>query len=138
MWQGLIKNRRKDGGDFYIETTIAPILNKKDEITEFISIETDVADLILNKKQLQRQLVTDRLTGLPNRVKLQEDLKKINLFFGVKLGDEASLYMADTISKLIASMNGASLYRTSADYSGKFEEFAYTLNSYIVSPEKPK
>jgi len=156
VWQGTIKNRRKDGGNFYIETTIAPILDKNNKITEFISIKTDITNLILNKKQLQHQIITDRLTGLPNRIKLQEDLKnendatlivfdvnhfkEINLLFGVKLGDEALIYMADTIGTLMASMNDASLYRISADefvvrksgdYSKEFEEFAYTLNSYI-------
>lgn len=156
VWQGLIKNQSKNGEDFYIETTIAPILDKNDEIAEFISIKTDITNLILNKKQLQREIITDRLTGLPNRIKLQEDIKnkkdatliifdikhfkEINLLFGIKLGDEALIYIADTISKLIRPINGTTLYRISADefvihksgkFTQEFEDLAYTLNSFV-------
>lgn len=156
IWQGILKNRRKDGTTYYVETTIAPVLDKNGEIIEFISIKTDITDLILNKEQLQVQMITDRLTGLPNRIKLQEDLKEessatlividinhfkeINLLFGVNLGDEALIYMAETITQLMAPMTGAKLYRISADEfvihklgdaSKEFKEFAYTLNDYI-------
>lgn len=156
VWQGIIKNRAKNGADFFVETTIAPILDENNVIVEFISIKTDITSLILNKKQLQAQIITDRLTGLPNRIKLQADLrneseatlivfdinhfKEINLLFGVKLGDEALIYMADTISTLMILFKDAGLYRISADefvirksgnYSKEFEDFAHTLNAYI-------
>ncbi|MBU0720511.1 EAL domain-containing protein [bacterium] len=156
VWQGIIKNRRKDGSNFYIETTIAPILDNKGQIVEFISIKTDITSLILNKEQLQSEIITDRLTSLPNRIKLQEDIKKdeeasllildinhfkeINLLFGVSLGDEALMYLAQTIVELIPAVGNASAYRVSADEfavykSGncveEFEAFANAVRSFI-------
>lgn len=156
VWQGVIKNRAKDGRDFYIDTTIAPILDKDGEIVEFISIKTDITSLIHSKERLQRQIVTDKLTNLPNRIKLQEDIrggdaatlvvfdinhfKEINSLFGVALGDESLIYMANTIQELLTSLNDATVYRISADefavrkegeYIEEFKEFANDLHLYI-------
>lgn len=156
VWQGIIKNRAKDGSDFYIDTTIAPILDKDGEIIEFISIKTDITSLIKSKQRLQEQIITDKLTNLPNRIKLQEDLregneatlivfdinhfKEINSLFGVDLGDEALIYIAKTIQNLNSSLKNAQVYRISADEFAihkaeecveEFKKFAYTLHDYI-------
>jgi len=45
VWQGNIKNRAKDGSDYYVFATIVPILNDKDEIEEFLSIRYDTTNL---------------------------------------------------------------------------------------------
>ncbi len=156
VWQGTIKNRGKNGKDFYVETTIAPILDKDDNIEEFISMKVDITPLILNKKQLQAQIITDKLTNLPNRIKLHEDVrtasnktlivfdinhfKEINLLFGVKLGDEALIYVADRLLELMKGFSNAVLYRISADEFtilkdgnciDEFTEFAYKVKSFI-------
>ena len=156
VWQGSIKNKRKDGTTFYVETTIAPVLDKNNNIMEFISIKIDISNLILNEKELQNQLITDSLTSLPNRIKLQEDIKEetnatlmivdinhfkeINLLFGVKLGDEALLYMAKSLKYLGSNLMKSKVYRISGDEFGilqsnnaieSFKEFTNTINSYI-------
>ncbi len=45
VWQGNIKNRAKDGSDYYVFATIVPILDDKDEIEEFLSIRYDTTNL---------------------------------------------------------------------------------------------
>ena len=155
-WQGVIKNRRKDGSDFYVETTIAPLLDAQNEIIEYISIKTNVTAIIEAKNELLAQVITDSLTQLPNRIKLQEDIKKdkkatlivldinrfkeINLLFGVGLGDEVLKYFTKTILKALKLMKGAKAYRISADEFAiykfgdareEFENFAYDLNNAI-------
>lgn len=59
IWYGLVKNRAKDGSDYYIEATIMPILNYQGEIVEYISIRTDVTkevmlteDIIATQKEV--------------------------------------------------------------------------------------
>ncbi len=42
IWNGLIENRRKDGGPYFVEATIVPILNVHNEIVEYISLRTNV------------------------------------------------------------------------------------------------
>ena len=45
IWHGIIKNRDKNGESYYVDTTIAPIHDKNNQIVEFISIRTDVTKL---------------------------------------------------------------------------------------------
>lgn len=44
VWRGVIKNRRKDGGHYWVRTTITPILCVNGEIREFISIRWKIPD----------------------------------------------------------------------------------------------
>lgn len=130
IWQGTIKNRAKDGTTFFVETTIAPLLNAQNEIVEYISIKNNVTDLITSKQALQKQLVTDSLTKLPNRLSIQKDIaalenftlmiididrfKEINFLFGHNFGDAVLINMAQTISQISSEM-GMNVYRISAD-----------------------
>ncbi|KIM10161.1 MAG: hypothetical protein KU37_11810 [Sulfuricurvum sp. PC08-66] len=113
VWHGTLKNRNKAGESFFVETTIAPILDAHDNIVEFISIKTDVTKLVRHRQALQEQLHTDYLTHIPNRLKLQEDLatldtptiillnisrlKEVNSLFGLSLGDEMLIYLAQQL-----------------------------------------
>ena len=42
IWNGLVKNRAKDGSSYFVEATIIPILNSDNEIVEYISMRTDI------------------------------------------------------------------------------------------------
>ena len=55
-WRGNIKNRSKEGGVYYVESTIIPVLNSKNEIEEFISIRKDVTQRELDKLRLEENL----------------------------------------------------------------------------------
>lgn len=44
-WQGVIENQAKNGSIYFLNTSITPILNTRDEITEYISIGEDITDL---------------------------------------------------------------------------------------------
>lgn len=112
--------------------------------------------MIRSKEKLQEQIVTDKLTNLPNRIKLQEDIregndatlvvfdinhfKEINSLFGVSLGDESLVYMARSIQSVLNSIENATLYRISADEfavrkagecTEELRQFAYSLHTYI-------
>ncbi len=90
--------------EIYINLICLPIVdNETNEIMEYIFIGTNVTDTIRKEKELLKQLYTDNLTGLPNRVKLINDLsedkisylmiinidsfREINDFYGVGIGD---------------------------------------------------
>ncbi|ALS98955.1 EAL domain-containing protein [Lacimicrobium alkaliphilum] len=101
-WRGLIKNRRKDGSYYFVNTTIVPVLNVSGEIKEFVSIRTDVTKIIKAQTQIRAQL-HDALTGLPNRIRLLKEIaerdigqialmdvrnfKILNDFWGFEMGD---------------------------------------------------
>ncbi|WOE70044.1 PAS domain-containing sensor histidine kinase [Hydrogenimonas thermophila] len=49
-FKGIIKNRKKDGSYYYVDSTIIPIMNENGEIIEFIAVRYDVTELI-DKRQ---------------------------------------------------------------------------------------
>jgi len=52
-WYGIVKNRKKDGGEYIVEVTINPILDQKGEIEEFIAIRNDITEIITLHKELE-------------------------------------------------------------------------------------
>ncbi len=54
QWQGVIKNRAKDGSFFWVATTIVPLLNADGKPREFIAIRTDVTEHKRMEEELAR------------------------------------------------------------------------------------
>ena len=73
IWKGNLQNGRKNGGVYYVRATVVPILDEQDNIVELISIQQDITQVIEQQEQIVRQTM-DATTGLPNRVKLEEDI----------------------------------------------------------------
>ena len=55
-WNGIIKNRAKDGSTYYVDSTITPILDLNDNIVEFISLRKNVTGIELQKENLKEEL----------------------------------------------------------------------------------
>ncbi len=56
VWKGVIKNRKKDGGYYWVSATVVPIINAKDEIEEFIAIRQDITELQELTKRLEERV----------------------------------------------------------------------------------
>ncbi|MDX8390085.1 MAG: PAS domain S-box protein [Mariprofundaceae bacterium] len=64
IWQGEIKNKKKDGSFYWVDTTIIPSLNKTGEVERYISIRTDItarkeAEFRIHESEKRLQLVLD-------------------------------------------------------------------------------
>jgi len=55
-WYGIVKNRKKDGSSYYVDTVINPIVDCDGEIIEFIGIRYDVTHLETMKNNLYDEL----------------------------------------------------------------------------------
>lgn len=54
IWKGQIKNRAKDGSNYYVATTIVPLTNAEDEIEEFLAIRLDVSEIVESRIQAEK------------------------------------------------------------------------------------
>ena len=52
-WYGIVKNKKKDGGEYIVEVTINPILNHDGEIEEFIAIRNDITNVVKLHEDLE-------------------------------------------------------------------------------------
>lgn len=56
IWKWIIKNKKKDWNPYWVQSFIFPILDKNWNILEFISVRTDITDLIILKDKLEQSL----------------------------------------------------------------------------------
>ena len=128
-WHGVLKNRKKNGDFYYVNSTIMPILDENNEIIEYIAIRHEITDLVYKTEELEKNLKEDFLTKKGNRYKLLEDISKanepflalidinrfseINDFYGHDVGDKVLRIVAKTIKELIP--DNYILYRVHSD-----------------------
>ncbi len=128
-WHGVLKNRKKNGDFYYVNSTIMPILDENKKILEYIAIRHEITDLVYKTEELEKNLKEDFLTKKGNRYKLLEDISKanepflalidinrfseINDFYGHDVGDKVLRIVAKTIKELIP--DNYILYRVHSD-----------------------
>ena len=129
-WHGVLKNKKKSGELYYVNSTIMPILDKNNEIIEYIGIRHEITELIHKTEDLEKNLKEDFLTKNGNRFKLLEDISKasqpylalidinrfseINDFYGHDVGDEVLQTLARMIKEFLFNKNYI-LYRVHSD-----------------------
>ncbi len=130
-WHGRLKNRRKDGSDYWIDSTISPILNKDEEIVEFIAIGHDITKLIQQQAELTKMLYTDKLTGLQNRDALIEALQsktgkslilinidnfsQVNDLYGDRFGDKVLIELSNILQNTLSVDKKCKVFRLNGD-----------------------
>ena len=131
IWRGNLKNKKKDGTFYYINTTISPIFDENGEIFEYVAIRHEITDLVLKTEKLNRILREDYLTEIGSRYKLIEDISKqenlsisildiknfsdVNDFFGYKIGDYILKLVAKRIEELVIKKPKYAVYRLTSD-----------------------
>lgn len=145
VWKGVIKNLKKDGTDYYVNSTIVPIIDENDEIKEFISIRSDITELTKVEKQLINK-TTDLVTSLPNRVKLMEDIKavtkeqklaiveikkfkEVNDFYGIEIGDLLIRNISVILQKIV-DKDGIKVYKAGGDEFAILESSELSVNEF--------
>ncbi|MDB2405433.1 diguanylate cyclase [Arcobacteraceae bacterium] len=107
-WQGNLKNRKKDGSEYWIHAIISPIFDEKKNIIYYESIVKDITlEKVLKNfneelelqvkektKELEKLAMTDKLTGVFNRVKIDNDLES-NFDYFKEFDENFSIILID-------------------------------------------
>ena len=150
-WHGQFKNLSKGGQTYWVDSTIAPILNNNGDIVEFIAIRHDITQLIDQQEKLKYMLYFDALTNLYNRNALLRDLQKnknyslvlfnidhfshINDLYGETFGDKVLQEFATLFQKAIHGHKHATLYRLGGDEFALLVENEHTLEVLSMTLE---
>ena len=115
IWNGIITNLRKDGSRYIVNSSIFPILNEDNEITEYIAIRHDVTEIIELNSQIenlhnynvqQEHIARDKLeAGIVNDMS-KEECQVIYSPSDILSGDFYSIYKRDDGSIFIYIMDG--------------------------------
>lgn len=62
-WSGEVKNRKKDGGYYWVKVYVNPNFNPLGQVTGFTAVRQDITD----HKKVEQMMHTDELTQLYNR-----------------------------------------------------------------------
>lgn len=102
-WHGTIMNLAKDGSTYYVDSTIIPVMDSKNEIEEFISIRHDITQKELDKQQLENKLQSSAQT-LGEKIQFiheyENALKKNSLFCRTTVNGDISM-SSDAFIKLL-------------------------------------
>ena len=90
-WTGIIKNKKKNGEEYWLEQTIIPKINEENKnIENFLSISVDVTD----KKELEKIATIDKLTNIYNR-RMLDDFLKTEIEIANRHNEDLSLIIVD-------------------------------------------
>lgn len=90
IWEGEIKNKNKNGTSYWLNIKISPIKDDLGNITSYTAIHQDITD----KKNIEKLSITDKLTQLFNRQKL-DDIFSMKLATARRYNTSFSIIMLD-------------------------------------------
>ncbi|HEY9689516.1 MAG TPA: ATP-binding protein [Coleofasciculaceae cyanobacterium] len=70
IWRGEIKNRAKDGSEYWVHTTIVPLLNHRGKPVRYLSVRTDITE----RKRIEEALKQSELELRKRTQELQQAL----------------------------------------------------------------
>ncbi len=79
IWQGEVKNRRKDGSHYWVLATVGPIFDDKGEICSYVSMRVDITvqkDLELSLQQERNKLI-EALQTLKDNLLVAHDIQTL-------------------------------------------------------------
>ncbi len=118
IWRGRIKNRKKSGELYMVESSIVPILNEKGEIKEFVSVRVDVTENYLMQKEM-----TQREKAHLESMNKSKDNMLILFTHELKTPLNAIINFSDILQKKTKRLE------LESDVRGEFDEFLSVIKN---------
>ena len=74
-WKGELSNLRKNGGGYPALLGISAVHDRSGKLTHYVGILSDISDIKANEARIEHLAHHDPLTGLPNRILLNDRLE---------------------------------------------------------------
>jgi len=87
IWHGIVKNRKKNGDVYIVDTVINPILDSEGNVVEYIGVRYDITELEAYKELLKHELSTTNQTLEENKNYLAQYEEAINSITAVMKTD---------------------------------------------------
>lgn len=103
LWQGVLKNMRKDGSPYYVLTEISPIYNKDGSLREYIGVRNDITELEEYKDLLKKELSSTKTSLEEHMYYIKQYEDAVNSTVAILKTDKNNtiIYANDTFCKLI-------------------------------------
>jgi len=117
VWQGEVKNRKKDGSPYWVIATIAPVMGANGKPAKYISVRFDITDQKLLEEKLQHQIedlraqdeelrqLTEELSSTEEE--LRQNLEEINA-----MNDQLVVAQVELTAQVAALNNAAIVSET--------------------------
>ena len=99
IWQGVVKNRAKDGTPYYVNATVGPILDQNGNIQEYIALRSLITDIMDPKKRLQ-DFIKDIKKFAIAYFKI-EDFEDFQFYYGLGLAEKIEESLVRSLQKNI-------------------------------------
>lgn len=107
-WNGIVKNRTKDGGIYWVDASISSIYDDKGKLVEYIAMRHNVTDMILQSEETERtqreliyrmgESVESRSKESGNHVRrVAHYSKTLALLYGLSEEESETLFIASTM-----------------------------------------
>lgn len=94
VWQGEVKNRRKDGQIFIAHLALSTVYDPAGRPLHYVSVISDITERAQHEADLDRLAHHDPLTGLPNRLLLADRIEQ-GMAQAVRNGRKMALLYVD-------------------------------------------
>ncbi len=95
QWHGILKNRKKNGTIYWVDTSITPIYDNENNLVEYIAIKHDISDIMLLNDEIQetqRELIYRLGEAVESRSKESGNHIKRVALYSKRLAQLANLF----------------------------------------------
>lgn len=132
-WKGIVKNRAKDGSSYWVKTLVMPLLSPENEVEEYISIRTDITEVISKEEKIQNLLDSSSRFVPKDFLKLLNVDDITNLNQGISKDMELTILFCDirNFTTYSESIHSERIFSELNEYFSRMEPIIKENNGFV-------